>query len=87
MQLFHHFAAAMVRPRQRGIVVFGSCAGSAGGPNMAVYGATKAFDMVFAEALWSELHDEGVDVLGPTLGNAHTPALRELPRRRDSRTL
>ena len=28
----------------------------AGGPNMVAYGATKAFDMVLAEALWSELH-------------------------------
>jgi uncharacterized protein len=38
--------------------------------------------MVFAEALWSELHDKGVDVLGLILGKTDTPALRELEHRR-----
>ena len=42
------------------------------------YGATKAFDMVFAEALWTELHDSGVDVLGLILSKTDTPALRRL---------
>lgn len=78
MQLCHHFAAPMVQRGRGGIVIFGSGAGLAGGPNMVAYGATKAFDMVFAEALWSELHDTGVDVLGLILGKTNTPALREL---------
>ena len=34
--------------------------------------------MVFAEALWSELHDKGVDVVGLILGKTDTPALRQL---------
>ncbi len=63
-------------------MVFGSGAGLAGGPNMVAYGATKAFDMVFAEALWSELHDKGVDVLGLILGKTNTPALRRLEHSR-----
>ena len=78
MQLCHHFAPAMVQRGGGGIVIFGSGAGLAGGPNMVAYGASKAFDMVFAEALWSELHDKGVDVLGLILGMTDTPALREL---------
>src|SRR6516162_9999109 len=78
MQLCHHFAPAMVQRGCGGIVIFGSGAGLAGGPNMVAYGATKAFDMVFAEALWSELHDKGVDVLGLILGKTNTPALRQL---------
>ncbi len=78
MQLCHHFAAAMVQRGSGGIVIFGSGAGLVGGPNMVAYGASKAFDMVFAEALWSELHDKGVDVLGLILGKTNTPALREL---------
>jgi uncharacterized protein len=49
---------------------------------MVAYGATKAFDMVFAEALWSELHDKGVDVLGLILGKTNTPALRRLEHSR-----
>jgi uncharacterized protein len=82
MQLCHHFAPAMVQRRRGGIVLFGSGAGLAGGPNMVAYGATKAFDMVFAEALWSELHEKGVDVLGLILGKTNTPALRRLEHSR-----
>jgi uncharacterized protein len=82
MQLCHHFAPPMVERRTGGIVLFGSGAGLAGGPNMVAYGATKAFDMVFAEALWSELHDKGVDVLGLILGKTNTPALRRLEHSR-----
>ncbi|OBK19668.1 SDR family NAD(P)-dependent oxidoreductase [Mycobacterium asiaticum] len=78
MQLCHHFASAMVQRGRGGIVIFGSGAGFAGGPNMVAYAASKAFDMVFAEALWAELHDRGVDVLGLILGKTNTPALREL---------
>jgi uncharacterized protein len=82
MQLCHHFAPAMVERSSGGIVIFGSGAGLAGGPNMAAYGASKAFDMVFAEALWAELHDKGVDVLGLILGKTDTPALRQLEHSR-----
>jgi uncharacterized protein len=82
MQLCHHFAPAMVERGSGGIVIFGSGAGLAGGSNMVAYGASKAFDMVFAEALWAELHDEGVDVLGLILGKTDTPALRQLEHSR-----
>jgi short-subunit dehydrogenase len=82
MQLCHHFAPAMVDRGRGGIVIFGSGAGLAGGPNMVAYGATKAFDMVFAEALWSELHDKGIDVIGLILGKTNTPALRRLEHTR-----
>ena len=78
MQLCHHYARPMVERGRGGIVIFGSGAGFAGGPNMVAYGASKAFDMVFAEALWTELHDRGVDVLGLILGKTDTPALRKL---------
>ena len=82
MQLCHHFAQPMVARGRGCIVVFGSVAGLAGGPNMVAYGASKAFDMVFAEALWAELHDKGVDVLGLILGKTDTPALRRLEHSR-----
>src|SRR5882757_1265872 len=82
MQLCHHFAPAMVGRSSGGIVIFGSGAGLAGGSNMVAYGASKAFDMVFAEALWSELHVKGVDVLGLILGKTNTPALRQLEHSR-----
>ena len=78
MRLSHHYAPAMVSRGGGGIVIFGSGAGFAGGPNMVAYSASKAFDMVFAEALWTELHDSGVDVLGLILSKTDTPALRRL---------
>jgi short-subunit dehydrogenase len=82
MQLCHHFAPAMVERGRGGIVIFGSGAGFVGGPNIVTYSATKAFDMVFAEALWTELHDKGIDVLGLILGKTDTPALRRLEHSR-----
>ncbi|OBB80887.1 SDR family NAD(P)-dependent oxidoreductase [Mycolicibacterium peregrinum] len=82
MQLCHHYAQPMVERGRGGIVIFGSGAGFAGGPNMVAYGASKAFDMVFAEALWTELQPSGVDVLGLILGKTDTPALRKLEHER-----
>lgn len=82
MRLCHHFAAPMVSRGRGGIVLFGSGAGFAGAPNMVAYGASKAFDMVFAEALWAELHDKGVDVIGLILGKTDTPSLRTLEHKR-----
>ena len=49
-----------------------------GAPNMVAYAATKAFDTVMTEALWTELHPHGVDVLGLVLGATDTPAFRQL---------
>ncbi|MGV0808751.1 SDR family NAD(P)-dependent oxidoreductase [Mycolicibacterium setense] len=82
IQLSHHYAQPMVERGRGGIIIFGSGAGFAGGPNMVAYGASKAFDMVFAEALWTEVHDKGVDVLGLILGKTDTPALRKLEHER-----
>ena len=44
--------------------------------------ALLGFDMVFAEALWAELSDQGVDVVGLILGKTDTPALRRLEAER-----
>jgi uncharacterized protein len=82
MRLCHHFAAPMVARGRGGIVLVSSGAGLAGGRNMVAYGASKAFDMVMAEALWAELHDKGVDVLGLVLSVTDTPALRRLLAKR-----
>jgi short-subunit dehydrogenase len=78
MQVCHHFAAPMKARGRGGIVLVSSGAGIVGAPNMVAYCATKAFDTVMAEALWAELHGEGVDVLALVLGVTDTPALRRL---------
>ena len=78
----HHFCGPMADRGRGGIVVLSSGAGVVGAPNMVAYAATKAFDTVMAEALWAEVHDQGVDVLGLVLGMTDTPALRTLLARR-----
>lgn len=78
MQLCHHLCSPMVKRGSGAVVLFGSGAGLAGAANMVAYSASKAFDMVFAEALWCELSPQGVDVLGLILGETDTPALRRL---------
>jgi uncharacterized protein len=82
MQVCHHFAGPMRDRGRGGLILVSSGAALAGGPNMVGYAATKAFDLVMAEALWAELHDLGVDVLALVLGLTDTPALRRLMVRR-----
>jgi len=69
--------------RGRGaILITGSVAGRQPVPLHAVYAATKAFDLLFGEALWSELRGRGIDVLvvepGSTESEFHEVA-GELP--------
>lgn len=74
----HHFAKPM-RERGRGgllLVNSGACYG--GASYMATYSASKAFDLAFAEGLWAELNDKGVDVLTLVMGQTDTPAYRTL---------
>ena len=72
----------MVARGTGGIVVVSSGAGLVGAPNLVAYGATKAFDMVFAESLWCELRDQGVDAVAVVLGTTDTPSLRRLREER-----
>jgi short-subunit dehydrogenase len=64
-------------------VLVTSGAAWAGGATLAVYGASKAFDLLLAESLWAELRPSGVDVLAMVLGATDTPALRRLIGDRD----
>lgn len=82
LQVCHHFAGPMAARGRGGIVLVSSGAGLVGARNMVGYAATKAFDMVMAESLWAELHDQGVDVLALVLGVTDTPALRRILARR-----
>ena len=78
IQVCHHFGGPMRDQGRGALILVSSGAGLIGGPNMVGYAATKAFDMVMAEALWAELHGHGVDVLALVLGMTDTPALRRL---------
>jgi uncharacterized protein len=71
--LVHALAPRMVERRRGGIVVMSSMSGNFGSAQLTVYAATKAFDLVFADALWAELGPRGVDVLAVQPGSTRTP--------------
>jgi short-subunit dehydrogenase len=56
-----------------GIIFMSSIAAETGAANIALYSATKAFDLVLAEGLWYELRDQGVDVVAIRPGSTRTP--------------
>ncbi|HWP66034.1 MAG TPA: SDR family NAD(P)-dependent oxidoreductase [Candidatus Limnocylindria bacterium] len=73
MLLVHALAPSMVARGRGGIVLMSSMSGSFGSEQLAVYAATKAFLLVFGEALWAELRPHGVDVLVVQPGSTRTP--------------
>lgn len=76
MRVCHHFGAQMVARGRGGIVNMSSGAAVAGAPGLATYAGTKAFDLLFSEALWGELKPKGVDVICVMLADTDTPTLR-----------
>ncbi len=82
MRNCHHFAGLMRARRRGGIILVGSGACYGGIPGIAVYCASKAFDLCFGEGLWIELKPYGVDVLNLILGQTDTPAYREFLRQK-----
>lgn len=76
MEACHEFAGPMRKRKKGGIILIGSGACYAGISGLAVYGGSKAFGFIFAEALSAELKDDGVDVLDYVIGQTDTPAYR-----------
>ncbi|MEW6269469.1 MAG: SDR family NAD(P)-dependent oxidoreductase [Thermodesulfobacteriota bacterium] len=73
LRLVHALAPAMAGRGRGGIVLMSSMSGNVGSTQLAVYAATKAFTLVFADALWAELGPRGVDVLAVQPGSTRTP--------------
>ncbi|WP_067798062.1 SDR family NAD(P)-dependent oxidoreductase [Actinomadura formosensis] len=71
----HHFGGLMKERGRGGILLVGSLAGYMGQPQISIYSAVKAFGRIFAEGLWLELREHGVDVLELVLGVTRTPAM------------
>jgi short-subunit dehydrogenase len=63
----------LARQGRGGLVLMGSLSGFQGSPLIATYAASKAFIRVFAESLWAELGQQGVDVLACIAGATRTP--------------
>lgn len=72
VRMTHLFLRPMLGRKSGAVIVVASVAGYQADPWFAVYGATKAFDLIFAEALWCELRGTGVDVLAVSPGETRT---------------
>ncbi len=70
--LTHAFLPDMLARGRGGLIFVASLASFQPTPYFAVYGATKAFDLMLAEALWGELSPRGIAVLGLCPGYTHT---------------
>ncbi len=85
LALAHHFGGRMREHGRGGIILMSSLSAFAGSPEVAGYGASKAFNVVLAEGLAFEFRRYNVDVLvccaGVIAGGAHG-AQEPLHRRR-----
>jgi len=68
LQLTQHFAAKMKARGKGGILIMSSIVAFQGVPNIANYAASKAWDLVFAEGIATELKPSGIDVLSVNPG-------------------
>lgn len=74
---------AMAERGRGGLILVSSLAGRQGSPYVATYAASKAFELVLAEALFVELGERGVHVLAVCAGATRTPGYtRSAPRTR-----
>lgn len=76
--LTQHYARAMRQRGRGGILLVGSMSGYLGSVRHTVYGGVKAFSRIFAEGLWVELREHGVEVLELVLGVTRTPAMERV---------
>jgi hypothetical protein len=75
LQLVYSFSSRLTGGHQGGgILLMSSLAGLYGTQLLAPYGATKAFNLILAEALHHEFKDKKIDVLACVAGATATPA-------------
>jgi short-subunit dehydrogenase len=73
LRLVHALVPPMIRHGRGGVILMSSLSGNIGSAQLAVYAASKAFTLVLADALWTELRPHGVDVLAVQPGSTRTP--------------
>lgn len=78
LALVQHFGQRLAARGCGGILLVGSLAGYRGSERISIYAAAKAFGRVFAEGLWLEMRQHGVDVLELVLGVTRTPAMARI---------
>jgi short-subunit dehydrogenase len=78
LELVQHYGRPMVARGRGGVMNVGSLSGYMGAVRHSVYAGAKAFSRMFAESLWIELREQGVDVLELVLGVTRTPAMERI---------
>lgn len=78
METTYAFAQSMVARGRGSIILMSSGTALGGQPGVAVYCATKGFDLNLGEALWAELGAHGIDVLTVVSPAMDTPSLQAL---------
>ncbi|HLP52811.1 MAG TPA: SDR family NAD(P)-dependent oxidoreductase [Chitinophagales bacterium] len=73
LSMVQAFGSRMLEHKKGAVVLMASLAGFQGSGFLSVYAATKAFNRVFAESLWYEWKDRGVDVIACCAGATATP--------------
>jgi short-subunit dehydrogenase len=71
------FGQKMADRKRGGIALLGSLAATSGAINFAIYHAGKAFGWNFAETLWTELGELGIDVTAMLIGSMSSPSYLE----------
>jgi len=80
VELLHLVLPGMIERRRGAVVLMSSLTAFQGTAYTAVYGATKAFNLTLAEALWAELRGTGVTVLACCAGATRTQSyLKAMP--------
>ena len=73
LELVHALLPRLVARGRGGVLLMSSLSAMRGAPIVAGYAATKAWNLIFAESLWGELHGTGVDVMAVLPGSTRTP--------------
>jgi short-subunit dehydrogenase len=80
VELLHLVLPGMVQRARGAVVLMSSLTAFQGTAYTAVYGATKAFNLCLAEALWAELQGTGVNVMACCAGATRTQSyLKAMP--------
>ncbi len=73
-----YFGNRLCRQKRGGMIMLGSLSGYFSTPYMALYSATKGFEIKLCESLWAEFKPLGVDVTCAIIGSVDTPGLQGL---------
>ena len=78
-RLAMYFGRGMRDRGKGGMMFLTSTAALTGSSYQTIYSATKAFDHIFAESLWHDLHPYGIDVMSLFVGATRTAKSASLP--------